>query len=88
MLAKESIVERRHNDRMHEKFVCVATLLSNQFPDLDLRFNLTSGSSTVRFQVATVSDQIFELDLESNESTFLVHNAILSIKEVARLFDS
>lgn len=71
-----------------DQFVAVASALNNHFPQLDLRFNLLSGSNVLRYQVASVSRKIFELELGTKSTKQLVHEAIFNLKEVARLFDA
>lgn len=73
---------------LKNRFVYFANELTHRFPDLDLRFVHKSGSSNVRFYAASVSSQVFELDLEDDSPQMLVNHASLEIKELAGLFDA
>lgn len=74
-------------DVVREQFIEVAHRVSCSFPELDLRFSLKSGTHQLRFVAADVSDEIYEIELGVDETEILVMDAILTIKEVARLFD-
>ena len=76
-----------YSDIFHQKFADMASRLSEQFPQLDLRFNLTEGDEYMRCMLPEVSDEVLEFHLGS-DSDRLLHEAIFAIKEVARLFDA
>jgi len=74
--------------KVRGQFVFLANELSHRFPDLDLRFNLRNGSSTLRFMAAAISRDVIELDLGDYETVDLLNAAILQIKEMAQIFDA
>jgi hypothetical protein len=73
---------------VRRQFVFLASELSNTFPELDLRFNLRSGTNQLRYKAAAVSQKIFELPLGESDSRALLHQALFTIKEAARLYDA
>ncbi len=79
-----------HNpvNAVRDQFVFLATELSNLFPELDLRFNLQSGTNQLRYRAVAVSKEVFELPLGKRSAQELLHQAIFTIKERARLFDA
>ncbi|MCB0324682.1 MAG: hypothetical protein KDD69_13965 [Bdellovibrionales bacterium] len=74
-------------DYHYTKFVAVARQLSEQFPTLDLRFNHVDDESSMRCVLPDIEEGVLELDLSSETQT-LLHQAILEIKALARLFDA
>ena len=73
---------------IRERFVHVANELNTRFPDLDLRFNLQSESSLLRFMAAAVSPDVVELDLAEASIEDLVYAAVFQVKEIAQIFDA
>jgi hypothetical protein len=76
------------DERSKKSFVFIASELNRIFPDLDLRFNLKAGSKQIRFLVADIAEDTFELNLDEQEPQELIYEATLAIKEIARLFDA
>jgi len=72
-------------DRIHSRFVALARELDRHFPNLDLRFNLCRSTARV---LSHKNSSPLEFDLEDCEPQELVHQAIFSIKEQARIFDA
>lgn len=73
---------------LEHRFVCFARELTNVFPDFDLRFNLQDGTTKLRYLVADLSPEIFEADIASQKIDAVIGEAILNIKQIARLFDA
>ena len=73
---------------IRERFVHVANELNFRFPDLDLRFNLQSDSSLLRFMAAAVSADVVELDLAEATVEELVYAAVFQVKEIAQIYDA
>lgn len=74
--------------KIEEHFVYVASALNDYFPDLDLRFNMRSGTTHIRCIIPEHSAEALELDLGAMNPQELLNEAILSIKVIARLFDA
>ena len=68
-------------------FIFVASELIKQFPDLDLRFNFQNGTHCMRLMIASISRDIIELSMESENPEAALHDAMFAVKERARLFD-
>lgn len=76
-------------EAIRERFIFLATELTQLFPALDLRFNLRSGTSNCRVFAGALSCRIVELDLERDDNPEeLLHDAIWEIKRLAGLFDA
>ncbi len=71
---------------IEEQFVAVANALYAQFPDLDLRFNLRSGSTKARCLVPNTAKKSIKLPLGKN-TELLVRDAVWAIKVMVRRFD-
>ncbi|MCC6221562.1 MAG: hypothetical protein IT291_10020 [Deltaproteobacteria bacterium] len=80
--------ENAMEEEIEDQFIAVAMEISHLFPKLDLRFNLQSGSSKVRYSAPSISAEIFELDLNLGETSALIIEACFKIKEIGRLFDA
>ena len=78
----------RRNNINEEQFVKLANELNYRFPDLDLRFNLKSGSNQVRYVAAAVSSKVHSISLDDRSPGEMLHQAIFNIKEIARLYDA
>ena len=70
-----------------QQFHVLANELSVRFPELDLRFNLQSGTNRLRLKAASVSHEVIELPLGEYETDELLYAAMFRIKEIARLYD-
>lgn len=77
-----------HHRALEHRFVCFARELTNVFPDLDLRFNLQGGTTKLRYLAADLSPEIFEADIAAQKIDTVIGEAILNIKQIARLFDA
>ncbi len=75
-------------DTSEKRFKFIANELNNYFPDLDLRFALKQGSDTIRFMVGAVSRDIHEAELLERKADEILHDTILTIKELAGRFDA
>ena len=75
-------------EKIHDRFVRISSEIANSFPSLDLRFSMRSDSSKLRFWAEGVSARVFELDLSKADSRAAVYQAVLAIKEAARLYDA
>lgn len=78
----------KHMDPIRKQFVQVAHELAVRFPDIDLRFSLTSGTKVLRYRAANISSEILEVELGSNKTQDIINEAILTIKALARHFDA
>ncbi len=76
------------SDAITELFKQFANELHTSFPQLDLRFNLKGGTSTLRYFMPDTSEQVFEANLNEQSLEELLHQAIFNVKELARLFDA
>lgn len=81
-------IEENAAATIEAKFVAVANELNCWFPDLDLRFNLKTGSTRLRLIIPELSEEALELELNARDTTELVREAILLVKELGRLFDA
>ncbi len=75
------------NTNIKKTFVYLAGELSSRFPELDLRFNLQTGTDRFRVIAAAVSNTVIELPIAKHECQDLLHAAIFELKELAQLFD-
>lgn len=75
------------SDPVTSRFVTLATQISNFFPELDLRFNLQHGSTTLRYMIAGLSDDVYELEFDTNDIHPTVHEAVFAIKQLIGRFD-
>ena len=73
---------------VEKEFVYLASALSGQFPDLELSFNLKSGSSTMRCLLTQFPEKVVELSLGDMTMETTLREAIFSIKELTRRFDA
>ena len=80
--------ETLHEQEIKERFLSIANELNTRFPDLDLRFNLQSESTLLRFMAAAVSPDVVELDLSDATVEDLIYAAIFQVKEIAQLYDA
>ncbi|MCB0361001.1 MAG: hypothetical protein KDD44_15235 [Bdellovibrionales bacterium] len=76
------------NSEIRRQFISIASELSIQFPDLDLRFNLQSGSNRLRYVAAAVSTEVHEMTLGEIETRELIYEAIFTLKELAQMYDA
>ena len=76
------------NEEISQQFVFLASRLSTEFPELDLRFTLRSGSSKMRFTIADLDSEYFDLDLDIGRSFEALYEAIFAIKQITRTFDA
>jgi hypothetical protein len=75
-------------ENIRERFVGIANELSYRFPDLDLRFNLESGSPILRMIAPSSSERVMSLNLSRGSYTQLLYSAIFQIKELIQHFDA
>lgn len=72
----------------HSRFTQLTYLLNENFPNLDLHFNHTMGSNTIRLYAPNISEQILELEIDAKPIDEIVTEATFAIKELAQLFDA
>ena len=77
-------VQRQH---LTKQFVHFASQVSSFFPELDLRFNLQGNSSTVRYSIPDICQDVFEVTL-SGSLVEHIHEAAFAIKEATGRFDA
>jgi hypothetical protein len=82
------ISNENNRDILADKFHCFALYLCNSFPELDLRFNYQEGTTYLRYLAPDVSSHIFEVEIVERSMDEIVLEAILNIKEIAKLFDA
>lgn len=75
------------SDPVTSKFVTLATQISGFFPELDLRFNLQHGSSRLRYMIAGLSDEVYELEFDTIDIGPTLHEAVFTIKQLLGRFD-
>ena len=75
-------------EKITKQFIDLASKLSANFPDLDLRFNLQGNTNKIRYTVPTVSSKVFELTLGRSNVDKLVYEATFEIKELTQRFDA
>lgn len=73
--------------QVEKQFLHLAQELSNYFPSLDLRFNLTTETATARCIAPELSNQPLEINLDIKNSKHTVYETILAIKSLGRFFD-
>lgn len=74
---------------IESQFVRLASRISEQFPQLDLRFNLQSGTKVLRCLIAENSpSSIIEVALGSAPTEELLYEAIFAIKVATHSFDA
>ncbi len=77
----------KSRDKVNDRFVEVATVLGQRFPDLDLRFARETEEDYFIMQAVGVSDEIFEFELSGEDMVEIINEAILSLKVLTREFD-
>ena len=75
-------------DPIVDQMVFLADELNYRYPELDLRFTLPEGSSTLMLRAAAISDDPIELELGACDPQHILYDAMFQIKELARYFDS
>ncbi len=81
-------VDIEGSEDIRGEFVYLANELSNRFPQLDLRFNLKSGSSCCRVVVPSQASHVIELTLGEVEPEILLYEAVFAVKELVQLYDA
>jgi hypothetical protein len=71
-----------------QQFVNIASRVSYFFPELDLRFNFTPESKTIRYIAPELSEEPFHASLLTTNAETIINEAILNIKELAQMFDA
>ena len=74
-------------EEIEEQFVTVANALYAQFPDLDLRFNLKTGSNKAKCLIPNSNKTAIKLHLGHKNLNLLVRDAVWAIKVLTRRFD-
>ena len=70
------------------ELIAIARKVSQEFPDLDLRFNICENGSTIRLLAPDLTEHPIDLDANIEDSQQILYEAILAVKEVAKRFDA
>ncbi|MDR2337119.1 MAG: hypothetical protein LBE20_00510 [Deltaproteobacteria bacterium] len=78
---------RQSKVSVRKNAILVVNELTNRFPDLDFRFNLTENSNTIRYKISNYPSKVREINLNQiQDSTIL--ETILDIKADYKIFDA
>ena len=72
---------------IEEQFVHVASALYDHFPDLDLRFNLRSGTTKARCLIPNAQRKALKFELGGKTTEELVREAVWAIKILMKRYD-
>jgi hypothetical protein len=78
---------RQSKVSVRKNAILVVNELTNRFPDLDFRFNLTENSEAIRYKISNFPSKVREINLNQiQDSTIL--ETILDIKADYKMFDA
>ena len=80
-------VSSNHKRDIEDEFVRIATALYSYFPDLDLRFNLRTGTTSALCLVPNEAKTKLTLPIGHKAADDVVRDAVWEIKELIRRFD-
>jgi hypothetical protein len=67
--------------------ILVINELTNRFPDLDFRFNLTENSNTIRYKISNYPSKVREINLSKFQDS-TIFETVLDIKADYKMFDA
>ncbi len=77
----------KQNENTRKNALLIVSELTNRFPDLDFRFNITNNNDKMRYKISNFPNKIHEIDLTDVGDTTVL-NTILDVKADCGIFDA